>query len=79
MCRGKARHRTAAHARIAMTKTGQQQGDLGLMFYRCRWCDFFHVGHASKREQKGLRYRRLLKLIEEANAPAIARAQIGGE
>jgi hypothetical protein len=67
-CTGKARHKTAAHARIALAKTGEREGDLGLVFYRCRFCPFFHIGHAPKREQKQLRYQRLLKLIAKANA-----------
>lgn len=66
-CQGKVRHATERGARIAMAITGRIHADMGLVFYRCPNCHGWHVGHATKGEQRRLRFNRLVKLIEKAN------------
>lgn len=66
-CRGKRRHRTAGHARIALRLTIQATGDGGLVIYPCNACGGWHVGHPPKCEQRRLRYTRLINLIDKAN------------
>jgi hypothetical protein len=67
-CMGKRRHRTWRGAQRAMAETGNTFGDLGLKFYLCRQCGFWHVGHPPPSERRQLRFRRLLELIDKANA-----------
>lgn len=66
-CHGKARHRSRSGADKAIAVHGRIHGDLTLEAYRCGHCGFWHVGHPPKRQQKRLRFSRLLALIARAN------------
>ncbi len=47
-CTGKIGHKTAAKARAAAKKTGNdRKGRLNI--YRCPWCNKFHVGRVPNR------------------------------
>jgi hypothetical protein len=66
-CAGKARHTSHARAQIALAKTIEQTGEVGLVAYECRYCAGFHVGHAPKKDQRQMKYDHLLKTIDLAN------------
>lgn len=66
-CRGKVRHATHESARRHFTNLSWSKADLGLLIYRCRFCNGFHIGHPGRNRQKQLKYERLLRLIERAN------------
>lgn len=49
-CTGKARHRTADFARIALARLYGRVGYTGRMnVYRCPFCNGFHIGHAPRK------------------------------
>lgn len=64
-CTGKVRHKTHAGATIALQKTIERTGDLGLVIYRCRHGRHWHIGHASRDRQKQLITQRMAALIDK--------------
>lgn len=65
-CKGKMRHRSERAAKLALDGTMKTFAELGLVYYRCQFCGGWHVGHASKGEQKRLKFDRLIRAIEHA-------------
>jgi hypothetical protein len=46
MCRGKARHRTAADARRAVAQSNRFHFDMtDFESYKCPFCSRYHIGH----------------------------------
>lgn len=67
-CRGKMRHASEATAMRALVESMKTFGVGDLIYYGCRFCGGYHIGHApTKSERKQLRFDRLIKLIDRAN------------
>lgn len=66
-CGTKTRHETQGAAEGCRRSMERRKADLSLHVYKCRHCKGWHVGHPSKGVQRGMRFTRLIKLIDKAN------------